>query len=98
MKLRIGGGAGAFQKNFCSRTSLLVNLPFTDSAVELAKKECFFDKVGLHLNLYEFSPLTRNIIELKNYSDGNVFCTEAQNTVDYCRDMLASYERKLKHK
>lgn len=51
----------------------MVNTPFTDSAVELAKKEGFFDKVGLHLNLYEFSPLTRNITELKNYSDGNVF-------------------------
>lgn len=48
-----------FEKKLINRTTLMVNMPFTDEAVEMAKKGGFFDRVGLHINLIEGQPLTR---------------------------------------
>ena len=38
-----------FENNIIQRTSLMVNMDSSDSAVELAKEHGYSDKVGLHL-------------------------------------------------
>ena len=50
-----------FQKGYIDRTTLMVNMPDAAQAVEIAKKEGFFDRVGIHLNLTEGMPLTQPI-------------------------------------
>lgn len=46
-----------FQMGYIQRTTLMVNMPYADEAVELARENGFFDKVGLHLNLGEGQPV-----------------------------------------
>lgn len=50
--------AESFRRGFITQTTLMVNMPWADKAVELARKYGFADKVGLHLNLTEGKPLT----------------------------------------
>ena len=50
-----------FNNNIIQRTTLLVNMDGTDSAVDLSQKNGYADKVGLHLNLIEGTPLTEPI-------------------------------------
>ena len=57
------GVVEAFQKGYISNTTIMVNMPGFGEAVGLAKKYGFFDKVGLHLNLFEGMPLTDEIRE-----------------------------------
>ena len=58
-----------FKCNIIQRTTLMVNMDGTDSAVELAKKHGYAAKVGLHLNLIEGIPLTEPIKK-------TIFCTD----------------------
>ena len=57
-----------FNNNIIQRTTLMVNMDGTDSAVDLSQKNGYADKVGLHLNLIEGAPLTEPIKK-------TVFCT-----------------------
>lgn len=50
-----------FCKRYVDRTTLMVNMPYAEEAVQLAKENHFFDKVGLHLNLTDGKPLTEAI-------------------------------------
>lgn len=50
-----------FSKGYINRTTIMVNMPYADQAVELAKANGFFDKVGLHINLTAGRPLTDGI-------------------------------------
>jgi predicted glycoside hydrolase/deacetylase ChbG (UPF0249 family) len=52
-----------FQEGLIDRTTIMVNMPFAEEAVILAQKEGFFDQVGLHLNLTDGIPLSREIAE-----------------------------------
>lgn len=53
-----------FKRGLLTRTTIMVNMPFADEAVQLAKDNNFFDKVGLHLNLTEGDSLTQEIQSL----------------------------------
>lgn len=53
--------ATCFREGYIDRTTLMVNMPYADAAVNEAIKEGFFDKVGIHLNLTEGMPLTEGI-------------------------------------
>ena len=53
--------AECFAKGWVNETSLMVNMPYADTAVELARKNGFADKVGLHLNLSQGMPMTEDI-------------------------------------
>ena len=48
-----------FKQNRINRTTIMVNMPFTDEAVMLAKENSFFDCVGLHINLTEGKALSK---------------------------------------
>ena len=47
------------------RTTLMVNMPYTIQAVKMAKDGNYFSKVGLHINLIEGTPLTKDIKKTK---------------------------------
>ena len=61
----------SFAKGYINQTTLMTNMPWADKAVELARKNGFADKVGLHLNLTEGRPLTEAM------AGCNVFCNES---------------------
>ncbi len=51
----------AFRRFMITGTTLMVNMPYADEAVELAGREGFNLRVGLHLNLTSGVPLTGKI-------------------------------------
>lgn len=51
----------AFERGLITRTTLMVNMPYADEAVELAGQNSLKDYVGIHLNLTEGRPLTKAI-------------------------------------
>lgn len=55
------GVVEGFKRGILTRTTLMVNMPFADEAVMLARNNGFETKVGLHLNLTEGESLTSNI-------------------------------------
>ena len=62
-----------FKLGILQRTTLVVNMPFADEAVQLASENSFFDKVGLHLNLTEGISLTENIRHISWLCNENGF-------------------------
>lgn len=63
-----------FNKGTIQRTTIMMNAPYANDAIEMAKAEGFADRVGLHLNLTSGKPLSRLCINtLLCGNDGN-FC------------------------
>ena len=60
-----------FERGVITSTTLMVNMPYANQAVELAARNGFVDKVGLHLNLTKGIPLTSRIKDNKWFCDGN---------------------------
>lgn len=58
----------AMQENLCSQTSIVTNSNYYDEAVEIAFKYGFENKVSLHINLFEGTPLSGAIKKLKHYA------------------------------
>ena len=50
-----------FDREYITNTTIMVNMPYTDEAVNIAFQSGFFRKVGLHLNLTKGEPLTEKI-------------------------------------
>ena len=59
----------SFDRFMITGTTLMVNMPFADEAVELANSEGFNLRVGLHLNLTSGFPLTEKIKSLRIFCD-----------------------------
>ena len=51
----------AFNKSYITNTTLMVNMPGAEDAVRIAKSHGFWNRVGLHLNLYEGIPMNLNL-------------------------------------
>ena len=64
----------SFKKEYVSNTTIVVNMPFTEQAVELSKQNGFLDRVGLHLNLSVGEPLTESFAQnpILTDKDGNM--------------------------
>ena len=62
-----------FERRLINRTTLMVNMPDCESAVEASLKNGFSDRVGLHLNFTEGFPLTDEIKRFRRFcnSDGS---------------------------
>ena len=56
-----------FAEKWLSETSLMVNMPACDEAVEIARYHGYSHRVGLHLNLTEGEPLTEQIKECPRF-------------------------------
>ena len=67
------GIAKAFNEGFCSQASVVTNTNYFDEAVSLAEKNNFKHKVGLHINLFDGTPLTSGIKKLKQYARSDLF-------------------------
>lgn len=59
----------AFKENLCSSTTIITNGEAFKEAIYLAKKYDLQNKIGVHINLVEFVPLTSKIRE------NRLFCT-----------------------
>lgn len=63
----------AMEEGYCSQTSIVVNTNYFDEAAEIAHKYGFTGKIGLHINLFEGTPLTGGIKKLRRYSRLDMF-------------------------
>jgi predicted glycoside hydrolase/deacetylase ChbG (UPF0249 family) len=63
-----------FQEKIIDRTTLMMNMPYTDEAVKLARQNGFSDKVGLHFNIIEGLPLSK-LCESTLLCDSNGYFT-----------------------
>ena len=59
-----------FSLGLLSQTTTMVNMPYYESSVEVAKANGFYGRVGLHFNLTEGIPLTKEMREC------SFFCSE----------------------
>lgn len=60
-----------FDHCYLDRTSIMVNMPYFEEAVQIAKTHDIMDKVGLHINLTSGEPLSEPIKEIKSFCDEN---------------------------
>lgn len=60
----------AFKMKLCSSTTIMANGIAFDDAVMLAKDNGLLGRIGLHINLSEFNPLTSNM------KSSSLFCCE----------------------
>lgn len=67
--------ATAFAQGLISSTTIMANAPAFEHACELAKRQGFANKVGIHLNVTEGMPLTDDIKKSRIFCDGKgLFC------------------------
>ncbi len=60
-----------FDRRILTSTTLMVNMPYADQAVELSRKYGFAEMVGLHLNLTSGEPLTEEIRHFRRFCRKN---------------------------
>ncbi|MCR5831132.1 MAG: ChbG/HpnK family deacetylase, partial [Lachnospiraceae bacterium] len=76
----------AFEKGLIDRTTLMVNMPFADEAMKLARENGFADRVGLHVNLTSGRPLTDDMAKEP------VMCnSEGEFTADFARNLKTRF-------
>ena len=63
--------AECMRRGWITQTSLMVNMPNCEDAVDIARKEGFLDRIGLHINLTQGCPLTDGIRQSRE------FCNES---------------------
>jgi len=63
----------ALRNGICTQGSIILNTPFSDEAVRMAKDGGYFHKIGLHLNLTVEKPLSTSIVHLDRYCNDGVF-------------------------
>lgn len=57
----------SFNEGIITQTTIMVNMPYAESAILLSQDNNFFNNVGLHLNLDEGYPITNNIKKCKTF-------------------------------
>lgn len=62
-----------FQDNIINRTTIMMNMPFTQEAVIASKRYGFSDSVGLHLNLTAGKPIKKVCYGTRLSNDGVYF-------------------------
>lgn len=59
----------AFERGLISSTTIMANMPGFEEACELAKRYNLLGRIGIHLNLTEGMPLTRDIRSLPRFCE-----------------------------
>jgi chitin disaccharide deacetylase len=80
-----------FEKGLVNSTTIMANMPYFDEAVELAFRNNFNDKVGIHLTLADGVPLTKNILSTDLYKIENQSLKEIRRHLFF----ITRNERKL---
>ena len=66
--------AEAIEKGLITDTTMMANGEYFDEALALAKEKGFIDKIGIHLNLTDFPPLTEDIAKQPRFvKDGHFY-------------------------
>lgn len=78
-----------FQQGIISSTTILVNMPYFENAVQLAKINKFEDSIGLHFNMIEGVPLTNEIKRCNRICSNGVFSYK-RNSVSVWNDFERS--------
>lgn len=65
--------AQCFKNRLINRTTVMTNMPNYPEAIQIAEKNGFKDKVGLHLTLDEGFPLTEAMRKNQNFCKDNQF-------------------------
>ena len=76
----------AFEKGLINRTTLMVNMPFAEEAVEMAKRDGFLDKVGIHLNLTTGKPLSQGMAK-----DSLMCGIDGEFSADFARNLKTRF-------
>lgn len=71
----------SLSQGICTQGSLIVNTPFSDEAVELAKSNGYADKLGLHINLTCSYPLSESIKRVASYCQDGLFVSTAPRSL-----------------
>ena len=85
--------AECFDRGWVSETSLMVNMPYADEAIGLARRQGFVNSVGLHLNLSEGKPLTRAIQRFPRLCTSDGVFNKAFHMRQLTRFILSKSER-----
>jgi hypothetical protein len=72
--------AELFNTGAINSTTLIANMAGFDEAVELANKNNFITKIGVHLNLSAGDPLTLNILNTNLFFNKNDFVLKKHKT------------------
>lgn len=63
--------ADCMSKGWVTNTSLMVNMPYCEEAVALARTKGLLDRIGLHLNLTEGFPMTDAMRKCREFCDAD---------------------------
>ena len=83
-----------FRRGWLTQTTLMVNMPGSEEAVELSHENHFFNKVGLHINLSEGWPLTDEIRRCRYFCDETGMFNNKIRTLLQARFILPAMEKK----
>ena len=83
----------AKEEGWISTTTAIVNSPWFEKAVELARGSRLYDNIGLHLNLTEGTPLTDSIKKSPLFCDENGQFNAVFHRSKKCRLVLPEFER-----
>lgn len=65
--------AQAFGEGLITDTTIMANGEYFDYAISLAREQGFSDRIGIHFNLTEGAPLTRDILSVEAFVSGGYF-------------------------
>lgn len=63
--------ARCFHDGLLSNTTMIVNMDYCEEALEIARREGFINRVGLHLNLMQGVPLTEKMRMNRTFCNGD---------------------------
>lgn len=63
----------AIRNGICTQGSIILNSPFSDEAVSMAKEGGYYHKIGLHLNITYGNPLSSSILQISSYCRDGFF-------------------------
>ena len=78
--------AEAFGSKLIDRTTLMVNMPYAEDAMEIARQNGFADKVGIHINLTSGKPVSPEI------AGDRIMCGEnGEFTANFARNIRTRF-------
>ena len=79
--------AYCFKNGLVTNTTLLINMPCAQEAIQIAKENGFLDRVGLHLNLYEGAPFNPAICQFADFGDKSHQYLQGE----YCKSFIKRF-------
>ena len=87
-----------FRRSLITQTTVMVNMPFFEHSIKMAKSNRFYEAVGLHLNLTYGVPLTENIKQCPIFCNPDGSFSARFHTSLIGRIWLSKFEREAVRK